>query len=134
MPFSPDEFFKKSLIDLKEEGNYRIFANLERQMGDFPKAIRRDKDLEEHVTIWCSNDYLSMGQHPDVISAIHDTLEKSGAGAGGTRNISGTTNSHIKLETELADLHHKEAALLFTSGYVSNWTTLSTLGGPKSQN
>ena len=128
MPFSPDEFFRKSLIDLKEEGNYRIFANLERQMGKFPKAIRRDKDLKEHVTIWCSNDYLSMGQHPDVISAMHDAIDKSGAGAGGTRNISGTTNNHIKLETELADLHHKEAALLFTSGYVSNWTTLSTLG------
>ena len=128
MPFSPDEFFRKSLLDLKEEGNYRIFANLERQMGNFPNAIRRDNDLKENVTIWCSNDYLSMGQHPDVISAMHDAIDKSGAGAGGTRNISGTTNNHIKLEAELADLHHKEAALLFTSGYVSNWTTLSTLG------
>ncbi len=128
MSFSPNKFFQKSLIDLKSEGNYRIFANLERKMGNFPRAIRRDKDIEESVTIWCSNDYLSMGQHPDVISAMHKAIDTSGAGAGGTRNISGTTNNHIKLELELANLHHKDAALLFTSGYVSNWTTLSTLG------
>ena len=94
----------------------------------FPRAIRRDKDFKENVTIWCSNDYLSMGQHPDVITAMHNAIDKSGAGAGGTRNISGTTNFHIELEAELADLHQKESALLFTSGYVSNWTTLGTLG------
>ena len=123
-----ETFFENRLSDLHKEGRYRVFADIERRVGSFPKAVYRDAaGHAREITIWCSNDYLGMGQHPKVIEATCAAVRASGAGAGGTRNISGTTHYHIELEKELADLHGKAEALLFTSGYISNEASLSTI-------
>ena len=123
-----EKAFATQLAALKNEGNYRTFAAMERSCGTFPSAVNHGPEGQRDVTVWCSNDYLGMGHHPDVVGAMCETAASSGAGAGGTRNISGNTVEHLALENALSDLHGKEAALVFSSGYVSNWSTLSTLG------
>jgi 5-aminolevulinate synthase len=120
-------FFEEAIDQLHAERRYRVFADLERIAGSFPRAIWRANGQAQEITVWCSNDYLGMGQHPSVIGAFQDTAGHMGSGAGGTRNISGTTHPLVELELELADLHSKEAALVFTSGFVSNEASISTI-------
>ncbi|MBN8997677.1 MAG: 5-aminolevulinate synthase [Rhizobiales bacterium] len=119
--------FAQAIAALHAERRYRVFANLERIAGRFPKALLRTQASEREITVWCSNDYLGMGQHPDIIAAMTETAQRVGVGAGGTRNISGTNHPLVQLESELADLHGKEAALVFTSGFVSNEAAISTI-------
>ncbi|UWQ20239.1 5-aminolevulinate synthase [Jannaschia sp. W003] len=123
-----DGALDRALDALHREGRYRTFIDIERRRGQFPRAVwTRPDGTETEITVWCGNDYLGMGQHPAVLGAMHEAVDAAGAGSGGTRNISGTTVYHKRLEAELADLHRKEAALLFTSAYIANDATLSTL-------
>lgn len=126
-----EQFFADKIAELKAEGRYRVFADIERQAGKFPRAMVHAGGSENNVkeiTVWCSNDYMGMGQNPGAIEAMRETAANYGVGAGGTRNISGTMHEHILLERELADLHQTESALLFQSGWIANMTTLSTVG------
>jgi 5-aminolevulinate synthase len=122
-----NKHFEGRINSLHAEGRYRVFADLKRRCGAYPQADQCKADAVREVTVWCSNDYLGMSQSPIVRSAMHEAIDAVGAGSGGTRNISGTTHYHVELETELADLHGKESALLFTSAYIANDATLSTL-------
>jgi 5-aminolevulinate synthase len=123
-----DTAIDAALQRLHDEGRYRTFIDIERRQGHFPQAVWTKADgTEKEITVWCGNDYLGMGQHPEVLAAMHEALEATGAGSGGTRNISGTTVYHRRLEAELADLHGKEASLVFSSAYIANDATLSTL-------
>src|ERR1700694_2309578 len=121
-----DRFFAEAIEAVKHEQRYRVFIDAERIANRFPKAFWGKGDERREITVWCSNDYLGMGQNPDVIRAMQASLERVGAGVGGTRNISGNSHAILELETEVADLH-KEAALVFTSGYVSNQTGIATI-------
>ncbi len=129
MTFNYENHFKRIIDQIKDEGRYRVFIDILRKSQNFPNAswFEKGKSVQEDITVWCSNDYLGMGQNQKVLDAMRNALEKCGAGSGGTRNISGTTHYHVELEKELADLHGKDSALLFTSGYISNEATLSTL-------
>ena len=122
-----ERVFDNRIAALHAEGRYRVFADIKRAQGYFPLAERRRDGTISEVTVWCSNDYLGMGQHPKVLCAMHEAIDAVGAGSGGTRNISGTTRYHVELEAEIADLHGKESALVFTSAFVANDATLSTL-------
>jgi 5-aminolevulinate synthase len=127
MPFNYVSAFETAIATLHREQRYRRFAELSRTKGNFPHATLHTENGTRNVTVWCSNDYLAMGQHPKVLDAMHEALERVGAGSGGTRNIAGTSHYHVLLERELADLHAKDAALLFNSGYTANSAGLSTL-------
>ena len=127
MTYPYSTHFREALADLRRENRYRVFADILRRNGAYPAADLHTHNQVRQVTVWCSNDYLGMSQHPKVLAAMCAALEKTGAGSGGTRNISGTTHYHVELESEIAQLHGKEAALLFTSGFISNDATLSTL-------
>ena len=122
------KFFSNSIDTLKKSGEYRIFRDIVRKAGSFPNAKFNDQIKKENIIVWCSNDYLGMGQHPFVFEAIERTMKEVGAGSGGTRNISGTNRFHIALENEISEIHQKEASLVFTSGYVANDASLSILG------
>ncbi len=127
MAFEYEKHFSDAIARVKAEGRYRVFSDIKRQCGNFPKAQHFTTSDQRPVIVWCSNDYLGMGQNEKVLSAMHQALDECGAGSGGTRNIAGTNHYHVLLEAELADLHGKEAGLLFTSGYISNSATLSTM-------